>query len=105
MKQYSRIAADSISDSRILSGIQGYFHEQKFTNTQRTEQTVPVGRTNLIVRNSGQNVKAWCRENGVCEQTYYKWQRRLFEMAQAQQAVSEESQAQRKKMKKILLLL
>ena len=36
-------------------------------------------------RNSGQNVKAWCRENGICEQTYYKWQKRLFEMAQAQQ--------------------
>ena len=28
-------------------------------------------------RNSGQNVKTWCRENGICEQTYYKWQRRL----------------------------
>ena len=39
-------------------------------------------------RNSGQNVKSWCRENGICEQTYYKWQRRLFEMAQAQQEVS-----------------
>ena len=38
-------------------------------------------------RSSGQNVKTWCRENGVCEQTYYKWQRRLFEMAQAQQEV------------------
>ena len=38
-------------------------------------------------RNSGQNVKAWCKENGVCEQTYYKWQRRLFEMAQMQQGV------------------
>ena len=36
-------------------------------------------------RNSGQNVKAWCRENGICEQTYYKWQKRLFDMAQAQQ--------------------
>ena len=39
-------------------------------------------------RSSGQNVKTWCRENGICEQTYYKWQRRLFEMAQAQQKVS-----------------
>ena len=39
-------------------------------------------------RNSGQNVKTWCRENGICEQTYYKWQRRLFEMAQAQQEIS-----------------
>ncbi len=38
-------------------------------------------------RNSGQNVKTWCRENGVCEQTYYKWQKRLFEMAQAQQEI------------------
>ena len=38
-------------------------------------------------RSSGQNVKVWCKENGICEQTYYKWQRRLFEMAQAQQEV------------------
>ena len=38
-------------------------------------------------RSSGQNVKAWCRENGVCAQTYYKWQKRLFEMAKAQQEV------------------
>ena len=26
-------------------------------------------------RNSGMAVKTWCRENGVCEQTHYKWQR------------------------------
>ena len=39
-------------------------------------------------RNSGQNVKTWCKENGFCEQTCYKWQRRLFEIAQAQQKVS-----------------
>ena len=39
-------------------------------------------------RNSGQKVKVWCRENGICEQTYYKWQRRVFEMAQEQQEVS-----------------
>ncbi len=36
-------------------------------------------------RNSGQNVKAWCKENGICEQTYYRWQRRLLEMGKAQQ--------------------
>lgn len=36
-------------------------------------------------RNSGLSVKAWCRENGVNEQTYYKWQKKLFTMAQAQQ--------------------
>ena len=38
-------------------------------------------------RDSGMAVKTWCQENGICQQTYYKWQRRLFEMAQAQQAV------------------
>ena len=38
-------------------------------------------------RNSGQPVKTWCKENGVCEQTYYKWQKRLFEMAQTQQEI------------------
>ena len=38
-------------------------------------------------RNSGLPVKTWCKQNGVCEQTYYKWQRRIFEMAQAQQEV------------------
>ena len=36
-------------------------------------------------RNSGLSVKTWCRENGVSEQTYYKWQRRLYELAQNQQ--------------------
>lgn len=38
-------------------------------------------------RNSGQPVKTWCKENGICEQTYYRWLKRLFEMAQAQQEV------------------
>ena len=36
-------------------------------------------------RSSGQSVKTWCRENDVSEQTYYKWQRRLYELAQNQQ--------------------
>jgi hypothetical protein len=38
-------------------------------------------------RNSGQPVKSWCKENGVCEQTYYKWLKRLVNMAQEQQKV------------------
>ena len=36
-------------------------------------------------RNSGLSVKTWCKEKGVCEQTYYKWQKKIFAMAQAQQ--------------------
>lgn len=35
-------------------------------------------------RGSGLSIKSWCRENGVCEQTYYKWQRKLLEEMEAQ---------------------
>ena len=38
-------------------------------------------------RNSGRSVKTWCKENGICEQTYYRWQKRLFEMTKAEQEV------------------
>jgi len=38
-------------------------------------------------RNSGQNVKVWCKENGISEQSYYRWQKRLFEMGKAEQEV------------------
>ena len=37
-------------------------------------------------RSSGKSVKRWCQENGISEKTYYYWQRRIFKMAQAQQA-------------------
>ena len=56
------------------------------TINQQNKLALWAGRISEC-RNSGQNVKAWCRENGVCEQTYYKSQRRLFEMAQAQQEI------------------
>ena len=56
------------------------------TINQQNKLALWAGRISEC-RNSGQNVKTWCRENGVCEQTYYKWQKRLFEMAQAQQEV------------------
>lgn len=36
-------------------------------------------------RSSGLSAKIWCRENGVSEQPYYKWQRRLYELAKNQQ--------------------
>ena len=61
----------------------------------RTDLQVHNGQNKLALwagkisecRSSGLSVKTWCKENGVCEQTYYKWQRRLFDMAQAQQEV------------------
>ena len=36
-------------------------------------------------RNSELSVAQWCKENGICVQTYYRWQKKLFTMAQAQQ--------------------
>lgn len=36
-------------------------------------------------RSSGRTVKDWCKESGIGEQTYYRWQKRLFEMARQQQ--------------------
>ena len=36
-------------------------------------------------RSSGRTVKDRCKESGINEQTYYRWQKRLFEMARQQQ--------------------
>ena len=30
-------------------------------------------------RNSGKKIKDWCRENGVNEKTYYRWQRLIWD--------------------------
>ena len=38
-------------------------------------------------RNSALSVREWCDANHLCTQTYYRWQKRLFEMAKAQQEV------------------
>ena len=56
------------------------------TINQQNKLALWAGRISEC-RNSGQNVKVWCKENGICEQTYYRWQKRLFEMAKAQQKV------------------
>ena len=35
-------------------------------------------------------VRAWCRENGLSEKTYYYWQRRLFQtLSEQQQAIQQ----------------
>lgn len=35
-------------------------------------------------RSSGMTVQDWCREQGIGAQTYYRWQRRLYELVQEQ---------------------
>ena len=56
------------------------------TMNQQNKLALWAGRISEC-RSSGQNVKVWCKENGICEQTYYRRQKRLVEMAQAQQKV------------------
>jgi len=32
-------------------------------------------------RSSGLSVKAWCSQEGICEKTYYYWQRKIYNAA------------------------
>ena len=41
----------------------------------------------MTCRSSGMTVRAWCRENGLSEKTYYYWQRRLFQTLSEQKTV------------------
>ena len=36
-------------------------------------------------RSSDQSVRDWCKANGICEQTFYRWQRKLYGIVKAQQ--------------------
>ena len=38
-------------------------------------------------RSSGLSVRQWCSEHQISPQTYYRWQRRLFDMVRNQQEV------------------
>lgn len=40
-------------------------------------------------RPQGQTAKSWLKENGICEQTYYLWQRKIRQSAYALMNVSE----------------
>lgn len=87
MKQYSRIVADSICVSLYYPGYGGIFMSKDLqTLNGQNKLALWAGRISEC-RNSGQKVKVWCKENGICEQTYYRWQKRLFEMSKAQQEV------------------
>ena len=38
-------------------------------------------------RDSGLSVRQWCQEHGINISSYYKWQRKVYAMAQAQQEI------------------
>ena len=37
-------------------------------------------------RSSGLSVRQWCSDHNISPQTYYRWQRRIFDMVKAQHA-------------------
>lgn len=59
MKQYSRIVADSICESRKLSGIRGYFHERRTTDNEQPEQAGAVGWANFGVQERDRHAAAF----------------------------------------------
>ena len=49
------------------------------------QQTLAIWAERIAeCRNSGLSVKTWCKQHQVCEQTYYRWQKRVFALAKAQ---------------------
>lgn len=51
---------------------------QSINNDIKTKQWM---KTIKECRESGLLVKTWCKQNNVCEQTYYKWLKKLRTMA------------------------
>ena len=85
MKEYCCIVAESIRDYRKPSEIRGVLMNKDLQAINGQNKLAEWAERVSTCRNSGLSVRAWCSENGVKEQTYYKWQKRLFTMAQAQQ--------------------
>ena len=49
------------------------------------QQTLAIWAERIAeCRSSGLSVKTWCKQNQICEQTYYRWQKRVFTLAKAQ---------------------
>lgn len=53
------------------TGLQKLNHQQK---------AVQWGERIALCRSSGLTVRQWCSENGISAGSYYKWQRRLYQM-------------------------
>ena len=59
--------------------------EQKLqTLNQQNKLTLWSERISAC-RDSGKSVKTWCKDHNICEATFYKWQKKLFEMVNYQQ--------------------
>ena len=92
MKQYSHIVADSICDYHIVYGSHsdptygGIFFMRSELQTMNGQNKLALWAERVSdCRSSDQSVRDWCKANGICEQTFYRWQRKLYGLAKAQQ--------------------
>lgn len=56
---------------------------------QKTKHQINLEKWRMLVyecRNSGQTIKAWCKERQIVEGTYYRWQKRVWESAVSNQS-------------------
>ena len=54
---------------------------------KREQQLMEWARRIGERQESGVPIEKWCQEQGISRQTYYRWQKRVFEAAQRQQQV------------------
>ena len=63
--------------------------------TQNGQNTLAKWNERITAcRSSGLTVKAWCQENGVSPGSYYRWQRRLYELSSVQTERAEFAEVQ-----------
>jgi len=48
---------------------------------QQNKLAVWTERITACRNNTGLKVKDWCKENGISEQTFYRWQKRIYELS------------------------
>ncbi len=75
MKEYSRIEADSMCESHILSAVRGFYYEYRIAATERAKQAGSVGGADFGVQ------KQWTERKDLVQR---KWCLRteLLQMAE-----------------------
>ena len=63
--------------------------EQSLRKISQESELVLWGNRIRECRESGEKVSHWCSKHEIPVSTYYKWQRKLFDMAQKQAAFVE----------------
>ena len=93
MQQVSSIAlelqqfsATSIHLMRLAAGMGVYYMGQMLqTVTKKNHLTIWSERVRAC-RSSGLTVKDWCAENEIIPNTYYRWQKKVFDAACQEQS-------------------